>query len=56
MLRYGVDINICDENGESFFNKVSKVGFKSIVEFLLYNVVNVNLCDKNGEFFLYKVS
>lgn len=44
-----MDVNLCREDGLSFFYIVCECGCYNIVWFLLsYDIVNVNLCDREG--------
>lgn len=52
----GVDINLCRNNGISFFYVLFENGFFNIVKYLLlYKDVKVDLCDEGGVSFFYYV-
>lgn len=47
LLSYGVNVNLCKENGKIVLYVVIVYGYKMIVEILFNNVINV--CKKDGE-------
>lgn len=47
LFSYGVNVNLCKENGKIVLYVVIVYGYKMIVEILFNNVINV--CKKDGE-------
>lgn len=52
---YGVGVNFCLKNEESFVFVICRNGYDSILQFLLEYGVDINLISKNGESFFYVV-
>lgn len=52
---YGVGVNFCLKNEESFEYVICRNGYDSILEFLFKNRLDINLIRKNGEIFFYVV-
>lgn len=55
LLSYGVNVNLCKENGKIVLYVVIVYGYKMIVEILFYNGVIINVCKKDGESLCYKL-
>lgn len=54
-MRNGVDINLCKNDGSSFFYIVCCNGYNSIVRYLFVNGVYIDLCNDNGISFFWIV-